>query len=84
MRAGVDDAKLRAARHTAGTMIASGSNISVVQEVLGHTDIKTTRIYVDVAKKTQREALDRAMSALIEGNLSVLLQPNGATRRPEG
>lgn len=83
-RAGVDDAKLHAARHTAGTMlIASGADISVVQEVLGHTDIKTSRIYVDVAKKTQREALDRAMSAVMEGNLAVLLQPFGATSSPK-
>lgn len=79
-RARVGDAKLHAARHTAGTMlIASGADISVVQEVLGHTDIKTSRIYVDVAKKTQREALERAMSAVMDGNLGVLLQPFGAT-----
>ncbi|MEU5945099.1 tyrosine-type recombinase/integrase [Micromonospora sp. NPDC047465] len=83
-RAGVDDAKLHAARHTAGTMlVASGADISVVQEVLGHTDIKTTRIYVDVAKKTQREAMDRAVSALMDGNLAALLQPNSATQRPD-
>ncbi|XTZ17085.1 tyrosine-type recombinase/integrase [Micromonospora echinospora] len=82
-RAGVEDAKLHAARHTAGTMlIASGADISVVQEVLGHTQISTSRIYVDVAKKTQREAVDRAVSALLDGNLAALLQPKGATPSP--
>jgi integrase len=79
-RAGVDDARLHAARHAAGTMlVASGTDISVVQEILGHTQISTTRIYVDVAKRTQREAVDRAVSALMDGNLAALLQPKGAT-----
>lgn len=82
-RAGVADSKLHAARHTAGTMlVASGADISVVQELLGHTDIKTARIYVDVAKKTQREAVDRVVSALMDGNLAALLQRDGATTRP--
>ncbi|MFG3419955.1 hypothetical protein ACIBTZ_11345 [Micromonospora sp. NPDC049460] len=31
---------------------------------------------------TQREALDRAVSALMEGNLAALLQPNSATQGP--
>jgi integrase len=85
VRAGVADAKLHAARHTAGSMlVASGADISVVQDLLGHTDIKTARIYVDVAKKTQREALDRAVSALMDGNLAALLQPKGATQQPSG
>jgi integrase len=65
-------------------LIASGADISVVQEVLGHTDIRTARIYVDVAKKTQREAFDRALSALTDGNLAALLQPNAATRELKG
>jgi integrase len=83
IRAGVPDKKLHAARHTAGTMaIAAGADISVVQDMLGHTQISTTRIYVDVAKKTQREALDRAVSALMDGNLAALLQPKGATQQP--
>lgn len=80
-RAGVDDAKLHAARHTAGTvLVASGTDISVVQEILGHTQISTTRIYVDVAQRTKREAVDRAVSALIDGNLAALLQPSSATQ----
>ncbi|MFI1197741.1 tyrosine-type recombinase/integrase [Micromonospora sp. NPDC020750] len=81
-RAGVADAKLHAARHTAGTMlVASGADISVVQEMLGHTQISTTRIYVDVAQKTKREAVDRAVSALMDGNLAALLQRDAATER---
>lgn len=84
-RAGVGDARLHAARHTAATtLVASGTDISVVQEILGHTQISTTRIYVDVARKTQREALDRAVSALMDGNLAALLQRDSATGKAKG
>lgn len=84
-RAGVADAKLHAARHTAGTMlVASGTDISVVQDILGHTQISTTRIYVDVAQQTKREAVDRAVAALMDGDLAALLQRDRATeRRPD-
>ncbi|MGW3895010.1 tyrosine-type recombinase/integrase [Micromonospora profundi] len=67
-RAGVADAKLHAARHTAGTMmVASGTDTRIVQEILGHTQITTTQIYVDMAQKVKREAVDRAVSALMDG-----------------
>ncbi|MFI5852305.1 tyrosine recombinase XerC [Micromonospora chalcea] len=84
-RAGVADAKLHAARHTAGTiMVASGTDTRIVQEILGHTQITTTQIYVDVAQKVKREAVDRAVSALMDGNLAALLQRDTATERPGG
>ncbi|MEH1026528.1 tyrosine-type recombinase/integrase [Micromonospora profundi] len=84
-RAGVADAKLHAARHTAGTMmVASGTDTRIVQEILGHTQITTTQIYVDMAQKVKREAVDRAVSALMDGNLAALLQRDAATERPNG
>ncbi|MEU7771264.1 tyrosine-type recombinase/integrase [Micromonospora taraxaci] len=84
-RAGVADAKLHAARHTAGTMmVASGTDTRIVQEILGHTQITTTQVYVDVAQKVKREAVDRAVSALMDGNLAALLQRDAATERPQG
>ncbi|MET8229669.1 tyrosine-type recombinase/integrase [Micromonospora sp. NPDC005298] len=83
-RAGVADAKLHAARHTAGTMmVASGTDTRIVQEILGHTQITTTQIYVDVAQKVKREAVDRAVSALMDGNLAALLQRDAATDRAD-
>jgi site-specific recombinase XerD len=38
-------------RHTAATlMLASGIELHYVQEILGHTDIKTTQIYAKVLR----------------------------------
>lgn len=79
-RAGVADSRLHALRHTAGTMlVASGTDISVVQELLGHTQVTTTKIYVDVATKVKAEAVDRAVAALMKGDLAALLQRGSAT-----
>lgn len=81
-RAGVSDARLHAARHTAGTMaVATGTKIEELQEILGHASVATTRIYVEVAKKLKRDAVDRVAAALLEGSLTALLQPNNATAR---
>lgn len=77
--AGVKDARLHAARHTAGSlMVASGTDISVVQEILRHVDIRTTRRYVDVANDLKREAVDRIASSLFDGSLMDLLKPSTA------
>lgn len=82
VRAGVPDAKLHAARHTAATLlVATGTDISVVQELLGHTDIRTTRGYTDVAAKLKREAVDRMVSALFGEGFNPLVQQPGATGR---
>lgn len=80
VRAGLPDSRLHAARHTAGTtLIASGTDISVVQELLGHSQVTTTKIYVDVATKVKAEAVDRAVAALMQGDLAALLQRGSAT-----
>ena len=81
--AGVADARLHVARHTAGTMlVATGTGIREVQEILGHADIRVTELYVDVAQEAKREAVDRVAAALLDGSLAALLQPNGAAPRP--
>jgi len=82
VRAGVPDGRLHAARHTAASLlIATGTRIEVVQELLGHTDIRVTRGYVDVAEQLKREAVTRIADALFAGDLAKLLQPNRATDR---
>ena len=82
-RAGVADSRLHAARHTAGTMmVASGTDSRVVQEILGHTQITTTQGYVDVAQNVKAQAVDRAVAALMNGDLAALLQRGGATGAP--
>lgn len=43
-------------RHTPATiMIANGYDIRIVQEVLRHSDIRTTLRYAHVSDKTKRE-----------------------------
>src|SRR6056297_809323 len=49
---GINDVSFHKMRHTAATsMLEAGVNINVVQKVLGHTDISTTKIYAQVMEK---------------------------------
>jgi site-specific recombinase XerD len=81
-RAGVKDGRLHAARHFAGTlMLGTGTDITVIQEVLGHADIRTARGYTEVALDLKRQAVERAAAALFDGQLASLLLPSGATSR---
>lgn len=74
-RAGVQDSRLHAARHTAATfMLGSGTDSRVVQEILGHSRISVTEGYLDVAKDLKRQAVDRIASALMDGQIATLLQ----------
>lgn len=58
-RAGLDDFRWHDLRHTAGTrMVQRGGDISIVQEVLGHADIATTRRYVHHATADKRRAME--------------------------
>lgn len=64
--AGVRDARVHDGRHTAATvLLALGVKIEVVQELLGHSDIRLTRGYAKVASRMAREATDRIGSALL-------------------
>lgn len=82
-RAGVADSRLHAARHTAGTlMLATGTDIRVIQEILGHSRITVTERYVDVAEGIKKEAVDRVAALLFSGQLQGLLQPQGAQKEP--
>ena len=60
-RAGIKDFRWHDLRHIAGSrMVERGVDISVVQDVLGHSDIATTRRYVH----HKQDAKLRAMEAL--------------------
>jgi len=49
---GIHGVSFHKMRHTAATsMLEAGVNINVVQKVLGHTDIATTKIYAQVMEK---------------------------------
>jgi site-specific recombinase XerD len=56
--AGIADASVHTLRHTMATHhVAQGTDLKTVQETLGHESLETTAIYVSLAKKAQREAL---------------------------
>jgi Site-specific recombinase XerD len=58
--AGVPHKKLHIMRHSAATMLlAQGVDIRVVQEVLGHRDIRTTQGYTQGARELMAEAVTR-------------------------
>ncbi|MEU8277540.1 tyrosine-type recombinase/integrase [Microbispora bryophytorum] len=64
-RAGVREARLHDARHTAGTLLVEqGVHIRVVQEILGHARVTTTERYTHVASPQVRDASERMGAAL--------------------
>ncbi len=55
---GVQAASVHTLRHTMATHhVARGTDLKTVQETLGHASLETTTIYVSLAKKAQRKAL---------------------------
>jgi site-specific recombinase XerD len=64
-RAGVRDARVHDARHTAATLLkGQGVHIRVVQEVLGHVWVTTTERYSHVATLQMKDASERMSKAL--------------------
>ncbi len=56
--AGITGASVHTLRHTMATHhVARGTDLKTVQETLGHADLKTTSVYVSLAKTAQRKAL---------------------------
>ena len=56
--AGIRDASVHTLRHTFGTHhVAQGTDLKTVQEAMGHADLSTTAMYISLAKKAQRKAL---------------------------
>lgn len=56
--AGIEDASVHSLRHTMATHhVAAGTDLKTLQETLGHADLATTAMYVQLAKQAQRRAL---------------------------
>jgi integrase len=59
-QAGIKDVRLHDARQTAGTLLGElHVDIHVIQRILGHAQVTTTRIYTDPTDPLTREATDR-------------------------
>jgi integrase len=62
------DARVHDARHTAATLLLEqGVDISVVQEILGHSQLTTTKRYTHVTSKLATDAAARMGRALWDG-----------------
>ena len=58
--AGVPDATLHKFRHTYATrLLESGCDIVTVQKLMGHSDIETTRQYLNPDEDLKRQAVNR-------------------------
>jgi integrase len=58
--AGVRDARLHDARHTAATLLLEqGVDIRVIQEILGHSTLAVTKRYTHVTSRLAQDAADR-------------------------
>ena len=64
LQAGINDFSPHSLRHYFATrLLEKGANIRAVQELLGHADISTTAIYLDVVPEHLRGSID-----LLDGN----------------
>ncbi|KLU62970.1 tyrosine recombinase XerD [Peptococcaceae bacterium CEB3] len=64
-RSNIPPVKLYALRHTFATiLLEEGEELRVIQEILGHTDIRTTKIYTRVRRKSKEKAASK-----IDGHL---------------
>ena len=58
--AGIKGASVHTLRHTFATHhVAKGTSLRTVQEVLGHADLKTTSIYVQLAQEAMKRELQK-------------------------
>lgn len=57
-KAGVKNFRFHDTRHTAATRVLRASNLKVVQQLLGHEDVKTTTKYAHAMKEDVRNAME--------------------------
>jgi site-specific recombinase XerD len=78
--AGLPRYRLHAMRHSAATIaLDEGVPLSVVQEMLGHSDVRITRRYTHVGKALAQDASARMGRALMRPSSDVSGPKNGTT-----
>jgi integrase len=83
--AGVADARLHVMRHTTATVLLElGEDLSIIQEVLGHADMRTTRGYQNVGVELTRRAANRMDGAFFPGATVTDLVTAPSQRRRSG
>jgi integrase/recombinase XerD len=82
-RAGVASATLHKFRHTYATrLLESGADIVTVQKLMGHSDIETTRQYLNPEDQLRRKAVNRLSLQPSERKPAVRIEP-GKAEDPE-
>ncbi len=77
-KAGFKDLHTHTLRHKFATdLVENGTNLKVVQELMGHENLNTTQVYISVTDKSKREAIK---SLEIQPESST---PNGLTPEVE-
>lgn len=57
-KVGLENASVHTLRHTFGIVhIAKGTSIKTIQEVMGHSDVRSTSLYIPIAKEIMRGEL---------------------------
>ncbi len=75
-RAGVAGATLHKFRHTYATrLLESGADVVTVQRLLGHSDLATTRRYLNPDQQRRRTAVNRLASLILAGDLAAAHRP---------
>lgn len=85
-RAGIKEERLNrlhAARHSTGTYLrATGSDLKMVADILRQATLKAAAGYSDSVMVAQRDALNRMVAALVDGDLSKILGAQRSASQP--